>query len=373
MLQALQDIGAKEDYIYFEEYFQTYINKKGTKSRKRGTEKYLQDVRVFEDYKPFKIDSIEIKPLSVDHSLPGVSGFIVHTSNGSIGYTPDIRFHGRKLKNSEKFVETSRESDLNLLLCEGTRIKEPSSSTEYSIEEEVQNIVNKTKNLVVCNYPAKDIDRFLSFYNGAKESGRYLIIDFKQAYILNLFQTSDNWKNILPKPTDSNIKIYIPKRGWGLIDKDINFWTKKLVLEDYDNWSDPFIDFPNAVYYSFIRDHQNDCLFYCSDFQVQELIDIKPKENSLYVRSSKEPFNDDMKLDHERVKRWLIHFGLLKKESEWYHIHVSGHGFRDQIKQIIKNTQAKQVVPIHTENEEYYTNWHDNVVNVTIDSTIAIS
>jgi mRNA degradation ribonuclease J1/J2 len=101
-------------------------------------------------------------------------------------------------------------------------------------------------------------------------------------------------------------------------------------------------------------------------------IDIRPKENSSYVRSSTEPFNDDMKLDQERVKKWLVHFGLLRKESDWYHIHVSGHGSRDQLQHIVRNSNSKKVIPIHTEYEEYYANWHDNVVNVTLNSSLEI-
>jgi ribonuclease J len=367
LMQAIQDAGATEDYIYFDECFQTYINKKGTRSRRRKTEKIPRNIKVFDDFKSFKIDSIEVESISVDHSLPGVSGFIVHTSNGSIGYTADIRFHGRRRENSEKFVDSCSKAGLEILLCEGTRIRESVSPKESSVENDVKSIVDKTKNLV-CNYPAKDLDRFLSFYNAARESGRFMVIDLKQAHILTLLQTSETWKNILPKSADNNLKIYVPRRGWGLIDKDINFWTKKLLLEDYDKWSDHFIDEPNAVYYSFVREHQNECLFYCSDFQTQELIDIRPKEYSSYVRSSTEPFNEEMKLDQERVKRWLVHFGLVKKESDWYHIHVSGHGSRDQLQHIVKNSNSRKVVPIHTENEEYFANWHDKVVNVALNS-----
>jgi ribonuclease J len=102
------------------------------------------------------------------------------------------------------------------------------------------------------------------------------------------------------------------------------------------------------------------------------LIDIRPKENSSYVRSSTEPFNEEMKLDQGRVKRWLVHFGLLQKESEWYHIHVSGHGSRDQLRHVVIDCGSKRVIPIHTENEEYYANWHNNVINVTLNSSIEI-
>lgn len=157
-----------------------------------------------------------------------------------------------------------------------------------------------------------------------------------------------------PSPKDSKIKISIPRKSWGLIDKDINIWTKRILLADYDNWADEFIDYENAIDHRFVSSNQKECVFYCSDFQLQELIDVRPKENSVYIRSSTEPFDDDMRLDQQRVKRWLIHFGLIKKETDWNHIHVSGHGSGDQIKKIIEGSRSKKLIPIHTEHEEFH-------------------
>ena len=159
-----------------------------------------------------------------------------------------------------------------ILLCEGTRIYENTSETEYDVEAEVVKILNSTKSLVVCSYPTRDLDRLLSFYNAANRSGRDLVIDLKQAYILKLFQRSDNWRTIYPKPVDGKIKIYIPRKGWGLIDKDQDYWGKKLLLEDYDNWADEFLDYSNHVDYRDVSSHQNEMIFYCSDFQLQELV-----------------------------------------------------------------------------------------------------
>ena len=148
---------------------------------------------------------------------------MLHTSRGSIGYTGDIRFHGRRGSDTQRFVERCGNSDINVLLCEGTRVQENFSKTELDVETDVIKMVNNTENLVVCSYPTRDLDRLLSFYNAAKQSGRDLIIDLKQAYILKLFQTSNNWKTTYPKPNDARIKIYIPKKGWSLIDKDIDY------------------------------------------------------------------------------------------------------------------------------------------------------
>jgi ribonuclease J len=372
IMQCLQDVSGEEEYIDFVENFVTYTNKKGELSRRRGSNvKTPRTIKLFEEYKEFSIDSISIEPLPVDHSLPGVCGFIVHTSNGSIAYTGDIRFHGRRTKSSEKFIEKCSESNIEILLCEGTRIKEESSNTEFDVESSVKNIVDSTESLVICNYPPRDLDRLLSIYNAVKETTRYFVIDLKQAYLLKLFQNCEKYKNIYPNPNDKNIKIYIPRRGWGLIDKDINIWTKKQLLQDYLNWVDEFIDYPNSIFYKQIRDgKQNEFLFYCSDFQIQELIDIQPKDHSAYIRSSTEPFNEETKLDQIRVKKWLSHFRLLNNVDDWYQIHVSGHGSQDQLKQIVQNTNSKRVVPVHTENEDYYYKWHNNVISVKINDTI---
>jgi ribonuclease J len=129
----------------------------------------------------------------------------------------------------------------------------------------------------------------------------------------------------------------------GLIDKDLSVWSKKLLLEDYDNWADEFIDYDNTVNKRDVSTNQKDMIFYCSDFQLQELIDIGPKKGSTYIRSSTEPFDDEMELDQRRVKKWLIHFGLIKKEDEWNHIHVSGHGSGDQIMKLL-NVTLQQIL-----------------------------
>ena len=372
IMQAFQDTGSSEEYLIFKENFQIKKNKKGDSSRCKGDDiKYPRNIKVI-DNPNFKIDSIEVNTIPIDHSLPGVCGFILHTSTGSIGYTADIRYHGRRATDTEKFVQNCSESDIDILLCEGTRIHEDFSKTELAVEKDIINIVNDTKNLVVCSYPTRDLDRLLSFYNAALQSGRNLVIDLKQAYILKLFQTSESSGKIYPKPTDKNIKIYIPKKKWGLIDKDLTQWGKKLVLEDYFSWASEFIDYENHVDYRDVTQNQKDLIFYCSDFQVQELIDVRPKENSSYIRSSTEPFDDEMELDQRRVKRWLVHFGLLKKEEEWNHIHVSGHGSGDQIKKIIEGSNSKLIVPIHTEHEEYHKKWHNNVKDVMLNDSIKL-
>lgn len=376
ILQSFQDMGSHEEYITYKENFKIYDNTRREKSRaknEQNREERPRDIRLLEDYKKFKIDDIEIEPIPIDHSLPGVYGFLIHTSSGTaIGYTADIRFHGRRSADSQSFVDKCGSAKLDYLLCEGTRIHKDSSKTEQYVEESVKEIIDDSGQLVVCSYPGRDLDRLLSFYKSAKSAGRDLVIDIKQAYLLKLFQTSETWKNVFPSPTDDNIKIFLSKKSWGLIDKDPGIWTEKIIQADYNKWEREFLDYSNSVDFREVSLNQKNYVFYCSDFKLQDLIDIQPKENSTYIRSSTEPFNDEMILDQKRVQDWLIHFGLITNEEGWKAIHVSGHGSGDQIKKLVDGTSPKTLIPIHTKNEDHFDAIHDNVQKVTLNGSLTI-
>ena len=376
IMQNFDDTGNDDEYLTHKEKFKVYKNRDGNMSRVQGDKAAVpRDVRVFERGKKFSIDSIDVEPMPVDHSISGVNAFILHTSSGSLANTADLRFHGRRSDDTEKFVERCAESSLDLLLCEGTRIDKNQSVTELDVETGVTKIVNDTKELVVCSYPIRDLDRFQSFYLAAKATGRYLVIDLKQAYLLNLFNASSTVKDLYPSSTDPQIKIYMPKGGWGLIDKDMSYFSERQLLMDYDNWKREFLDYDNMVDFRDIAKRQSDFIFYCSDFNLQQLIDVKPAEGSSYIRSSTEPFSEEMELDIERIKNWYRHFGLISSEKEWHQIHVSGHGSGDQIKRVIEGSNAKVLIPIHTstskddsgriiDNEDYHRKWHPNVHSV---------
>lgn len=359
------DETGSDQYLTLKEKFKVDKNAKGEISRVTGDKAAIpRRIEIFQSGKNFTVDSIEVEPLPVDHSIPGVHGFILHTAKGSIGNTADLRFHGRRKNDTKKFVQRCAESDLDVLLCEGTRVDAPASITEYDVEEEVSKIVNATKGLAICGYPVRDLDRLLSFYIAAKNTNRDLVIDMKQAYLLKLFHESESLRGKYPAPTDKNIKIYIQRGSWGLLDKDLAMFSEKQLYIDYGIWQREFLEYPNAVDYRDIQKRQNQYIFYCSDFRLQDLIDVKPAEGATYIRSLTEPFNTEMELKEDQVKNWFVHFGMITKDQDWHQIHVSGHGDQEQIKHIVENTDAKSLIPIHTTNDAYHKKWHPNVTSV---------
>jgi len=60
------------------------------------------------------------------------------------------------------------------------------------------------------------------------------------------------------------------------------------------------------------------------------------------------------------------------KDDNWNVTHVSGHGSRDQIKHIVQETKAKNLIPIHTVHEDYFKQWHDSVTKVELNKTLSI-
>ena len=71
-----------------------------------------------------------------------------------------------------------------------------------------------------------------------------------------------------------------------------------------------------------------------------------------------EPHNE------EQIENRFTHFGVIKKDQDWHQIHVSGHGDGEQIKRVIDGSNAKKLIPIHTQHDEYHKKWHSNVVSV---------
>jgi len=131
----------------------------------------------------------------------------------------------------------------------------------------------------------------------------------------------------------------------GLIDKEV---PKNQVLKDYETWERDFIFKDNAIKYEELKDNPEDYVVSTSFWEINQLIDIKPK-NAIWIKSNCEPFSEDMELDEKRKKHWLEHFGI--KE---YSAHASGHASGPEIKEMIKEIKPKEVIPIHTEHPEMF-------------------
>ena len=161
-----------------------------------------------------KIGSIEVEPVHVDHSVLGAYGFIIHTTEGTIAYSSDLRLHGSRPQMTQEFVEKVKESKPEALIMEGTRITEEKvSESEQKVRKECKDIVKKTDKFIIADFGFKDVYRLRTFYTIAKENDRKLVVLLKDAFLLKWL--SRDPKLHIPSYDDDNIIIHLPKRGSG--------------------------------------------------------------------------------------------------------------------------------------------------------------
>ena len=306
----------------------------------RSDEEIQRDVRTFRTGDKFKIGSLEVEPIHVDHSVPGAYGFIIYTSSGPVVYTGDIRLHGTKPEMTQDFVKKAIEVKPIALLAEGTRINDlESDESEQKVYNDCNSHVEKSDKLAIADFNFKDMDRFRTFYNIAKENGRKLVININDTLFLEKL-AQDPQLN-LPKPDDENILIYKPKKTiWKTFEKQYLENTNALTAEELVGKQEKLL-----------------CAFSFWDFGA--MIDMKPKSGGLYLHSASEPFNEEGKLDYKRVDLWLDHFGLNRIQS-----HCSGHSKGKDLLEIVKSINSDMLFPIHTESPDSYKKITDKITIV---------
>ena len=344
ILQSIEETGKGtfSDLYTYCEAFSFYLNKQGEMSRvNRRKEKYVtkREYNIMEPKKKVKIGSLEVEMVPVDHSLPGACGFIIYTDEGNLVYSGDLRFHGLHGEKSYKFIERAKEAEPELFLCEGTRIDDNRKDSEEKVKNEMGELISQSGGIVFVEHPKKDTDRVKTIYDAAKSNEREFVIDLKLAYLIEK----------LGKMSSLDIKdtmILIPKKKWGLIGREDVPGDQ--VLKDYETWERDFIVRSNTVRCEELKKNPKGYVVSTSLWEMNQLVDIQPK-NAIWIKSNCEPFSEDMELDEKRKKHWLEHFGI--KE---YSAHASGHASGPEIKQMIKEIDSKEVIPIHTEHPEMF-------------------
>ena len=309
----------------------------------RGSEEIGREVKTFRTGDRLKIGDFTIWPVHVDHSVPGAYGFVLEGPNISLAYTGDLRLHGRHSEMTRDFVEFANEKEVDVLLTEGTRVKEQESRQEEDVERDVLDWVNGYNGLVLVDFNFKDVDRLRTFLKAAEEADRTFVIPFKEAVLID-YLSKDKKLDI---PGLGNFVIFKPKRRTGEFDDKDYRKIEREYYNKYESWT-----------YKDVRENAGKTMMYLSYFAFPNLVDLKPR-NAIFIHSLSEPFNEEMAISFDRLQNWLGHFGV-----KYLHSHCSGHASMPELREVIKGINAKKLVPIHTEHPRLLTrlavNWSKN-------------
>jgi ribonuclease J len=302
------------------------------------------EYRTFRTGKEVKIGDIVVEPVHVDHSIPAAYGFVIHTSEGTVVYTGDLRMHGPRKDLTEEFVEKAKKCEPDALICEGTRMALKEKRKNYSesqVERLSNGIVSSTGNTVFVTHYSRDMDRLRTFYNVAINNGRKIVISPKTAYLLSKLIHDEHL--VLPDPLkDEHILVYYKRKKSGTYDD-----------ADYYVWERQFMD--KMATYEFVHKNQSNLIMDLDFYQFAELIDIRPRLGSHFIHSMSEPFSEE-DIEDEVLHNWLNHFGM-----QFHQLHASGHMNRKQIGSLVTEIAPKKVLPVHTENAHLFKQISKNV------------
>jgi ribonuclease J len=305
------------------------------------------------NYKTFRtgqkivVGDLTVEPVHVDHSIPAAYGYLIHTSEGTVVYTGDLRAHGPRSDMTEDFMSKACDSDPVAMICEGTRmatVEKRKNHSEQQVKEKSNNIVSSTNKIVFTTHYSRDMDRFRSLYTVARDNDRKFIISTKTAYLLE--KLVEDRRLDLPDPTQNDtIMVYYKRKKTGEHSE-----------KDYYTWERPFLE--KMVTSQDIYENQGEFVMDLNFYQFAELIDIKPDPNSNFIHSMSEPFSEE-DIQDEVMHNWLNHFKM-----HFHQLHASGHMSSKQLVDRINKVKPKKFFPIHTENPDLFKNTCDNVQTI---------
>jgi len=290
------------------------------------------EVHTFRTGKKVVIGDIEITPIHVDHSVPGAYGFLIETKKGRLVYTGDLRSHGNKPEMTADFMKKAVDFEPEVLIIEGTRVssgEKRKNHTEQIVRDESRKVADGTKGLILAMRYPKDLDRFRTFYELAKKTGKKIVISMKTAHLLISLQKDE--KLGLPNPLkDKNIEIYARE------------------MKTYKKWEKEMME--HAVDCAWMAENQKNAIWELDFSQLTELIDIQPK-GGVCIHSMSEPFEEDpaSQLQDEVLRNWLDRFDMPHIQ-----LHASGHAAMQEIFGMIGEIEPKKLVPVHTQSAELF-------------------
>ncbi len=292
----------------------------------------------------FNIGDVEVEPIHVDHSTPAAYGMLLHTPEGTIAYTGDLRRHGPKAQMTQDFIDRAKVARPIALICEGTRVG-PGDSRQDLSEQGVSDAVDKLlvthpSKLITTTFYARDVDRIITYASLAANHGRIFAVSGKVAHLLDALekdnQDSGKQRIVVPHPhADPHMAIYVRNKkrvfGW---EKDLEAKGGRVVDSDE------------------VHANQGQFILHLDFSAFGEFLDIRPDPGSVFVNSMSEPFTEEDIADDVK-DNWLNFLHMDRHQA-----HASGHAPMKDIFAIANEINAPVVMPVHTEHPAMFT---DNV------------
>ncbi|MGH3001116.1 MAG: MBL fold metallo-hydrolase [Gaiellaceae bacterium] len=240
---------------------------------------------------PVAVGPMRVERWRVDHDIPGASGYVVHTGDGVVAYSGDLRLHGRHPELTERFAEKA--SGAAALVMEGTSLSgdprtpvRPEASVDAAFDAEL----GRVPGLVLTSIYPRDIERLTAFTAIAERHGRRVL-----------------W----PTPTAAFL------RAWGLED-----------VQELD-----------------VEQVRADPSRYVVQLPVNELgllLELPVGPGSVFLHANGEPLGP-FQAGWDLLQQWLA-----RLQVPFTVIGTSGHAMPHDLHRVVEIVQPKVLFPVHT-------------------------
>ena len=279
-----------------------------------GNPALVDAFQTFEMGKPIFIKDIKITPYSIDHSAFDAYMFLIEAEGKRILHTGDFRMHGAKgSKMPAVFGKYAR--NIDVLITEGTMLGRQGEKviTEHELGRVATQILHENQNVfVLCS--STNIDTIAEFYSAAIANKKPFIVceDDFQLEILRVVTAN------------SQSPFY-------------NFGRQKIYT-----YGSNLHDFMRA---------RGFCFLGRTNYTTQKALEAFP--DNVLIYSMWQGYLDKSHPAYDEYKSNFIERAV-ERGSRREYLHTSGHASAEQLKQVCEITNAKTIIPIHSETPEAF-------------------
>lgn len=293
-------VAAKQIYLTVQQTLQNKLHQSNVKR--------AQTFCTFEAGKPVFVKDVKITPYSVDHSAFDAYMFLIEAEGKRVLHTGDFRMHGAK-GGKMPAVFAKYLQNIDALIVEGTMLSRSDDKTlsEWQLGQIARKILKNKYVFVLCS--STNIDTIAELYSAAIADKRlFVVCDEMQEQILRIV-TQNSKSNLY---NFDKQKVFVYGSNLHVLMKEKGF-----------------------------------CFVGRANFATQKAMEVFPQNTLVYCA-----WKGYLDRNHPAFDEYRSLFvqNAVNNGSKLQYLHTAGHATARQLQFVCQATNAKTVIPIHTEN-----------------------
>jgi len=280
----------------------------------------MASLRTFKDEESIKFGTFKVTPFSVAHSIPDAVGLDIDTPIGKIIHTGDFKFDeepvgGQKKTNVPYLQKLGSQNVLALFSDSTNSVKDGHTMSETEVGRTLEKLIRGTESRLIIASFSSLIGRLQQIVNFARTNNRKVFVSGRS----------------LQNNMEIASKLGYMKAPPNFI-QDIKKYNKKM---------------PDNEVLILTTGSQGETVSALARIANKDHPHIQIKKNDRIILSSSPIIGNEKAI-------FSVVNNLCKQGAEVIHnkisdVHTSGHGYRDELKQMIDLVKPKFFLPVHGE------------------------